>query len=608
MSELVKHPHNLTFRGTQEAFAVLVRQYQNLVYATIFSILGNPQQSEDVAQETFLLAWKNYGTLENEEKLSSWLCGIARNLSRKWLRENDKSRESLTDFAVSPPAFSETVTFGEQPSREDAAHLVWDSLKHLPEKYREPLVMFYQNQTPVREIADALELSEELVKQRLSRGRRQLKKIVEQQFSAALEVLKPRESFCLAVIAAIPLAAGTTNALAAAGAVVLGKSTAAGTTATTTPATGGSTVVALGMSTTLLVVNAVLWIAFYVGLFFGINRVLQNSPTLRSRRLMIQIVLWHYAVIYVALCLIPILFSKYMTTEPALKNDFVNITFSVGAVCLIGYTSMTCWYFNKKWRQIVEEDMGIRPKPDVELEQSFLSRRSLRCQIGGIFGLIGICVIGHFLWNLIMGNFAVHLGSFILRLIPHLVLLFIVISMYRSTKDEETFQKYPSRCPDILDELTGKCDRKRRSCFLIDLCTMFLSMLWFCYFGGGLSMGAINQYNVMVPGVKAFVALFLIIFWISWIWQLVRYSGFPRKRYWGFVIFGTVQGFICIVIAAIAFTAKLAVSQTGNVHFFDYSGMIGVFALSFYVAMVLAGIIGLRVFRREVEPSRETPV
>src|SRR5580704_15412991 len=67
-------------RGELEAFGHLVARYQDLVCAVSFSSTGDPVLSEDVAQETFVAAWRHLDRVREPRRLGSWLCGIARNL------------------------------------------------------------------------------------------------------------------------------------------------------------------------------------------------------------------------------------------------------------------------------------------------------------------------------------------------------------------------------------------------------------------------------------------------------------------------------------------------------------------------------------------------
>jgi polyvinyl alcohol dehydrogenase (cytochrome) len=70
--------------GNRDAFGLIVSRYQSLVCSITYSATGCLSRSEDLAQETFLTAWKQLGQLQEPAKLRAWLCGIARNLAT-WL-------------------------------------------------------------------------------------------------------------------------------------------------------------------------------------------------------------------------------------------------------------------------------------------------------------------------------------------------------------------------------------------------------------------------------------------------------------------------------------------------------------------------------------------
>jgi len=67
--------------GDRDSFGQIVRKYQGIVSGVVYGILGDFHKSEDIAQETFLIAWKKLDDLREVEKLPGWLCGIARNLA-----------------------------------------------------------------------------------------------------------------------------------------------------------------------------------------------------------------------------------------------------------------------------------------------------------------------------------------------------------------------------------------------------------------------------------------------------------------------------------------------------------------------------------------------
>ena len=109
-------------------------------------------------------------------------------------------------------------------SREEEA-ILWRSLERIPEIYREPLILFYREQESVERVAQVLELSEEAVRQRLSRGRKLLQEEIATFVEGALRQTAPGEAFSGAVLAALPLAAGST-ATAAVGAGTKGTAAA----------------------------------------------------------------------------------------------------------------------------------------------------------------------------------------------------------------------------------------------------------------------------------------------------------------------------------------------------------------------------------------------
>src|SRR4030095_15396354 len=72
--------------GDRDAFSRIVSRYQTLICSLAYSRIGNLGQSEDIAQETFITAWKHLRLLREPAKLRSWLCGIVRNRIHKNLR------------------------------------------------------------------------------------------------------------------------------------------------------------------------------------------------------------------------------------------------------------------------------------------------------------------------------------------------------------------------------------------------------------------------------------------------------------------------------------------------------------------------------------------
>jgi len=192
--------------GNRNAFGQIVTRYQTLVCSLAYSATGSLTQSEDLAQETFLAAWKQMAELRDSRKLRAWLCGIVKNLNHRELRA--RVREPVygaerLDSTHEPKAL-EPLPRDQTISREEEA-ILWRSLEGIPEKYREPMILFYREQQSVEKVAQVMDLSEDVIRQRLSRGRRLLQEEVTAFVENALRQTAPGSALAGSVLAAIPL-------------------------------------------------------------------------------------------------------------------------------------------------------------------------------------------------------------------------------------------------------------------------------------------------------------------------------------------------------------------------------------------------------------------
>ncbi len=190
-------------QGNRNAFAQIVGRYQSVICAIAYSACGDIGRSEDLAQDTFIAAWRNLGDLKEPEKLKSWLCRIARNLINDSVR-----KQRRTPTAAAEPLMPETpcgaATPSDQAMSREEESLLWRALGEIPEIYREPMVLFYRESQSTQAVAAALELSEELVRKRLSRGREMVSERLMKTVEAALLKSSPGKTFTLGVMAALP--------------------------------------------------------------------------------------------------------------------------------------------------------------------------------------------------------------------------------------------------------------------------------------------------------------------------------------------------------------------------------------------------------------------
>jgi RNA polymerase sigma factor (sigma-70 family) len=316
--------------GDRDAFGQIVARYQSLVCSLAYSATGSLSQSEDLAQETFVAAWKQLAGLREPEKLRAWLCGIARNLINNWLRRQGREpshrAESLEEISESHSP--EPLPVEQTISNEEQA-ILWRSLERIPEIYREPLVLFYREHQSIETVAQNLELTEDAVKQRLSRGRKLLHEEVLAFVEGALARTNPGQAFTLGVLAALPLAVTTAKA------AIVGTTVAKASTATKIGATLGS---------------AGGFLPVLGSFYFSFKSSLEHAKSPRERQFMV----WFFWIQAASLLMLMALMGGLL-----FRDSFVHDKKVVWAAVFFGplaYVFMLGKYAKRRRRQIQIED------------------------------------------------------------------------------------------------------------------------------------------------------------------------------------------------------------------------------------------------------------
>lgn len=277
--------------GNRDAFGQIVARYQSLICSLAYSATGSLSRSEDLSQDTFVTAWKQLPGLREPAQLRSWLCGIARNLisnaQRHAVHEPVQIAEPLDP---THEAAARELSPSEQAISREEEVILWRSLENIPETYREPLVLFYREHQSVGKVAQALELSEDAVKQRLSRGRVLLQEQVLAFVEGTLERSTPGRAFTLSVLAALPVLRATVEAAA------VGTTATKGTAAAKAASSAGGGVALFGAILALLGL-----VGGYVGYQMSDSRAQSPGERVWVRRF------WHLFVGGMAVFILPVL-------------------------------------------------------------------------------------------------------------------------------------------------------------------------------------------------------------------------------------------------------------------------------------------------------------
>jgi RNA polymerase sigma factor (sigma-70 family) len=199
--------------GDRQAFGQIIRKYQAMVSGLIYASCGDLHRSEDVAQDTFISAWKSLSGLRDASKLPGWLCQIAR---RRLADVSRKPAEKEIPFSQAFASGHEPVAPASETLQAEEYELLWKTLSRIPQPYRETLVLFYRQGQSTAEVAAAMETSEDSIRQRLTRGRQMLRDEVVSMLERNIARTAPTPLFATQVVAALPALAAQVAGVSAA--------------------------------------------------------------------------------------------------------------------------------------------------------------------------------------------------------------------------------------------------------------------------------------------------------------------------------------------------------------------------------------------------------
>jgi len=168
--------------GSAEAFHDLVKRFERPVLSVIVRMVGDPVEAEDLAQETFVKAYRHLRRYDPGRKLASWLFKIAHNTTLDHLRR--RRPEGVGPAVAAEPADDGSATIvPEAPAaaepdriaeRGELMAALDTALGRIEPAYREALLLRFREGLSYLEIADVLGLPINTVKVHLHRGRQRL--------------------------------------------------------------------------------------------------------------------------------------------------------------------------------------------------------------------------------------------------------------------------------------------------------------------------------------------------------------------------------------------------------------------------------------------------
>ena len=175
--------------GDRDSYALLVDTYKGPIFNLAFRMTGSYEDASDLAQETFVKAFENLGSFDQERKFFTWLYTIGLNIVRNHLKREKKM--PLRGFSEDTDLPSRDNSSNPEHSlmRDQRVHRLNICLRNLSFNLREAVVMRFYQELSFEEIAEISGLSLSASKMRAYRGLEKLREMMEEQSSEPDKIL-----------------------------------------------------------------------------------------------------------------------------------------------------------------------------------------------------------------------------------------------------------------------------------------------------------------------------------------------------------------------------------------------------------------------------------
>jgi RNA polymerase sigma-70 factor (ECF subfamily) len=176
----------LARQGDQAAWEALMRVHQEPVFRLAYLLLGDPDEAEDIAQETFLRAYKALRRFDTDRPLRPWLLHIASNLAHNRHRSVGRYFAALKRFGQQDPDRIESTTINPK----DDSQALWQAVRKMAKPFQEVIYLRYFLDMSESEMVDVLDVPAGTVKSRLHRALSKLRRIIERDYPELKEIVE----------------------------------------------------------------------------------------------------------------------------------------------------------------------------------------------------------------------------------------------------------------------------------------------------------------------------------------------------------------------------------------------------------------------------------
>ncbi|MBS3770088.1 MAG: sigma-70 family RNA polymerase sigma factor [Bacteroidales bacterium] len=160
-------------QGDHSSYATLVERHKDMIFTIAHRMLKNREEAEEIAQDTFMKAYRSLRKFRKESKFSTWLYRIVYNLSVSQLRKNKEQMSSLDDDEINID-IEDTHNKMDQIEASDRSYYVNQAIAGLKHDEKTIITLYYQEELSVNEISEIVQLTHSNVKVKLHRARLKL--------------------------------------------------------------------------------------------------------------------------------------------------------------------------------------------------------------------------------------------------------------------------------------------------------------------------------------------------------------------------------------------------------------------------------------------------
>ena len=165
--------------GKINAFSYLVDRHKDKAYNLAFRICGNHEEAEEIAQDSFLKAYRSLGRFKMKSSFATWLYRIVYNTAISQVRIKKKGILSLEDFPADANDFIGSNSSEEEAEKEYRSSLLSFALQKINEEERGLISLYYYEDMSIEEISDVTGIGKSNIKVRMFRARQKMLEIIE---------------------------------------------------------------------------------------------------------------------------------------------------------------------------------------------------------------------------------------------------------------------------------------------------------------------------------------------------------------------------------------------------------------------------------------------